>query len=181
MPHGSRARCSSAGNHRALIARIQAAKHPGPCRFSAKLTSHYSGWQVVNDMKSKLAIAGLVLVCLGANPAASQQQAGEETLVGSWAGTLVIGRDSFEMTFNLTRQGEGYGAALISRQLGIYGMPAELVRLENNRLTIRLDMLGAEYTGRLRLDESSSRIAFIDGEWFQEGEMVPIILRPAGN
>jgi hypothetical protein len=134
-----------------------------------------------NDMKSKLVLAGVVLAFLLTNPATAQQQAEQASLVGSWAGTLVIGRDSFEMTFNLTPQGDGFGAALISRQLGIYGMPAELVRLENNRLTIRLDMLGAEYTGRLRMDESGSRIAFIDGEWFQEGEMVPIILRPSGN
>ena len=100
-------------------------------------------------------------------------------LAGSWAGTLVIGRDSFDMTFNLTREDDAYNAALISRQLGIYGMPAESVTVENNRITIRLDILAAEYTGRLRMDESGSAVAFIDGEWFQEGEMVPIILRPA--
>jgi hypothetical protein len=27
------------------------------------------------------------------------------------------------------------------------------------------------------MDESGNEIAFIDGEWFQEGEMVPVILR----
>jgi hypothetical protein len=123
----------------------------------------------------------MVLAFLFTNPATAQQESEQASLAGSWAGTLVIGRDSFDMTFNLTQQDDSFGAALISRQLGIYGMPAESVRLENNRLTIRLDMLGAEYTGRLRMDESGSKVAFIDGEWFQEGEMVPIILRPSGN
>jgi len=128
-----------------------------------------------------MTLAGTVLALVLTGTASAQVETRQVSLTGSWAGTLVIGRDSFDLTFNLTQQADSFGAALISRQLGIYGMPAESVKLVNNRLTIRLDMLGAEYTGRLRMDESGSGIAFIDGEWFQEGEMVPIILRPSEN
>jgi len=128
-----------------------------------------------------MALAGAVLALLLTGTVSAQQESEQASLIGSWAGTLVIGRDSFDLTFNLTQQPDSYGAALISRQLGIYGMPAESVKLVNNRLTIRLDMLGAEYTGRLRMDDTGSKVAFIDGEWFQEGEMVPIILRPSEN
>lgn len=132
-------------------------------------------------MNSRIALAGTLLALLLTGTVSAQVETGQTSLAGSWAGTLVIGRDSFDMTFNLTQQANSFGAALISRELGIYGMPAELVKLDNNRLTIRLDLLGAEYTGRLRMDETGNKIAFIDGEWFQEGEMVPIILRPAEN
>jgi len=123
------------------------------------------------------AVLGMVL--LSSTPLSARQSADPVSIAGSWAGTLVIGRDEFDLTFNLTEQDDSYSAALISRQLGIYGMPAEVVTLENNRLTIRLDLLAAEYTGRVRLDDSGEDVAYIDGEWFQEGEMVPIILRPA--
>jgi len=119
------------------------------------------------------------MVLLSSTPLSARQSADPVSIAGSWAGTLVIGRDEFDLTFNLTEQDDSYSAALISRQLGIYGMPAEVVTLENNRLTIRLDLLAAEYTGRVRLDDSGEDVAYIDGEWFQEGEMVPIILRPA--
>ena len=111
-------------------------------------------------------------------PLQAQESSAIPSVVGAWSGTLIIGQDQFALTFNLTEEDGNYSAALMSRALGIYGMPADLVRVENNRLTIRLDMLAADYTGRLRLDESGSKVAFIDGEWFQEGEMVPIILRP---
>ena len=111
-------------------------------------------------------------------PLQAQESNSTPSVTGAWSGTLIIGQDSFALTFNLSEEDGNYSAALMSRALGIYGMPADLVRIENNRLTIRLDMLAADYTGRLRLDESGSKVEFIDGEWFQEGEMVPIILRP---
>lgn len=135
----------------------------------------------VSMAKVKVILAGTLLGLLLTGNLAAQVESTQASLTGSWAGTLVIGRDSFDMTFNLTQNADNIGAALISRQLGIYGMPAEMVKLDNNRLTIRLELLAAEYTGRLRMDESGSKIAFIDGEWYQEGEMVPIILRPADN
>ena len=136
---------------------------------------------MVTVMTLKTAFAGTILTFLLMGTATAQVESAPGSLTGSWEGTLVIGRDSFELIFNLTQQEDSFSAALISRELGIYGMPAESVKLTNNRLTIRLDLLGAEYTGRLRLDESGSNVSFIDGEWFQEGEMVPVILRPSEN
>ncbi|MEZ5488920.1 MAG: hypothetical protein R3F50_01215 [Gammaproteobacteria bacterium] len=130
-------------------------------------------------MKLTSLLTSLTICLLLTGTASAQLESSQVSVVGAWAGTLVIGRDSYAVTFNLTREGDTYGAALISPQLGIYGMPAESVKLENNRITIRLDILAAEYTGRLRMDESGSQVDFIDGEWFQEGEMVPIILRPS--
>lgn len=126
-------------------------------------------------------LLGLTFGLLLSGTASAQLESNQVSIAGAWAGTLVIGRDSYALTFNLTQEEDSYSAALISQQLGIYGMPAESVKLENNRITIRLDILAAEYTGRLKMDESGSQVDFIDGEWFQEGEMVPIILRPSDS
>ena len=112
-------------------------------------------------------------------PISGLAQSEQAPIEGSWVGSLVIGRDSFDMMFNFTFEDGAYKAALISRRLGVYGMPAESVVLKNNRITVRLEILAAEYTGRIRFDESGNAVSFIDGEWFQEGEMVPVILRPA--
>ncbi|MBL4819958.1 MAG: hypothetical protein JKY98_03065 [Gammaproteobacteria bacterium] len=112
---------------------------------------------------------------------AAQAQSEQATLVGSWTGSLMIGRDSYDMTINFTLKDGRYSASFISQQMGIYAMPADSVVLIKNRITIRLKSLAAEYTGRLRMDETGKVISLIDGEWFQEGEMVPVILRPAAE
>jgi hypothetical protein len=118
------------------------------------------------------------LIILVVSSAVAAQESGPESLAGTWAGDLMIGRDAFDMSFTITVQEGNFSAALISRQMGIYGMPAESMVVNNNRITIRLELLAAEYTGRIRMNESGDAVAFIDGEWFQEGEMVPVILRP---
>ena len=121
----------------------------------------------------------LALLATGLSVQAQDSESMAPGLPGSWQGSLTIGRDAFDMVFSITVENGQYQAALISRQMGIYGMPAESVELANNRITIKLEILAAEYTGRIRLDEAGEHVSYIDGEWFQEGEMVPVILRPA--
>ena len=118
-----------------------------------------------------------ILFALFITTSITQGQTEQNTLAGAWSGALMIGQDSLDMSFTITVQDGNYSAAFISRQMGIYGMPAESMVVNNNRITIRLELLAAEYTGRIRMDESGNVVAFIDGEWFQEGEMVPVILR----
>ena len=127
-------------------------------------------------MKSSLKIL-FALSTLLTFVATAQEEIDLSSLNGSWSGELVIGRDSLDMTFNITVEAGNYNAAFISRKMGIYGMPAESMEINNNRIRIRMELLAAEYTGRIRMDDSGNVIAFIDGEWFQEGEMVPVILR----
>ena len=128
-------------------------------------------------MKTKFNILCALIIFIATN-AVAQQETTTSTLAGTWAGDLMIGRDAFDMSFTITVQEGNFSAALISRQMGIYGMPAESMVVNNNRITIRLELLAAEYTGRIRMNEAGDAVAFIDGEWFQEGEMVPVILRP---
>ena len=108
----------------------------------------------------------------------SQEIAEYPSLVGSWEGPLVIGRDSTNLAFTFSIKEGGYSAALISGGMGIYGMPADMVRVDGRNITIRILRLDVEFTGTIRLDDSGQQIVRIDGDWFQYSEMVPVILLP---
>lgn len=133
-------------------------------------------------MSMKFTTRSLVLLLvLCAGPFAAWAQETRDNLLGSWEGGLTLGRDEMSLAFTFTEQAEGYGAALISGGLGIYGMPADSVSLEGRRLTIRIARLDLEFTGTIRFDESGEKILRIDGDWFQYSEMVPVVLLPVDS
>ena len=98
------------------------------------------------------------------------------SLTGSWEGPLVIGRDSTNLAFTFSIKDGQYAAALISGGMGIYGMPADMVRVDGANITIRIPRLDVEFTGTIRLNDSGDQIVRIDGDWFQYSEMVPVVL-----
>ena len=100
------------------------------------------------------------------------------SLAGSWEGPLVIGRDSSNLAFTFSFREGQYTAVLISGSMGIYGMPADTVKVEDRDIIIRIPRLDVEFTGTIRLDDSGENIMRIDGDWFQYSEMVPIVLLP---
>ena len=100
------------------------------------------------------------------------------SLSGSWEGPLVIGRDSSNLAFTFSLREGQYTAVLISGSMGIYGMPADTVKVEDRDIIIRIPRLDVEFTGTIRLDDSGENIMRIDGDWFQYSEMVPIVLLP---
>lgn len=116
----------------------------------------------------------LIVSVLGSSQEASPQL----SLVGSWEGPLVLGRDNMNLAFTFSMQEGNYSAALISGGMGIYGMPADIVRIEGLNVIIRIPRLDMEFTGTLRLDETGEKIIRIDGDWFQYSEMVPVVLLP---
>ncbi|MDG2251159.1 MAG: hypothetical protein P8N11_10000 [Gammaproteobacteria bacterium] len=122
----------------------------------------------------------MLLFCLSTVVASGQAQEKLETpsLVGSWEGPLVIGRDSTNLAFTFSLREGQYAAALVSGGMGIYGMPADTVRVEGRKITIRIPRLDVEFTGTARLDETEENIVRIDGDWFQYSEMVPVVLLP---
>ena len=122
----------------------------------------------------------MLLFCLSTVVASGQAQEKLETpsLVGSWEGPLVIGRDSTNLAFTFSLREGQYAAALVSGGMGIYGMPADTVRVEGRKITIRIPRLDVEFTGTVRLDEAEENIVRIDGDWFQYSEMVPVVLLP---
>ena len=99
-------------------------------------------------------------------------------LVGSWGGPLVIGEDDLGLIFNFSMAGGEYSASIISEGLGVYGMPADRVRLNGRSLTVLIGRLDVEFTGTLRFDEAGEKLLRIDANWFQGSEMVPVVLRP---
>ena len=120
----------------------------------------------------------LLSLSIVSNLAASQEIPEHPSLVCSWEGPLVIGRDSTNLAFTFSIQEGEYAAALISGGMGIYGMPADTVRIDGRNITIRIPRLDLEFTGTIRLNESGDEIIRIDGDWFQYSEMVPVVLLP---
>lgn len=100
------------------------------------------------------------------------------SLVGSWEGPLVLGRENTNLAFTFSMRDGQYAAAMISSGLGIFGMPADTVSVEGRNIIIRIPRLDLEFTGTIRLDDSGENIERIDGDWFQYSEMVPVVLRP---
>ena len=103
-----------------------------------------------------------------------------ENILGSWEGPLVIGRDNMKLAFTFSLQGEEIAAVLTSSGLGIYGMPADTVIVDDRRITIRIPRLDLEFTGVVRT-ATSGEVLRIDGDWFQYSEMVPVVLLPVEN
>ncbi|MDG2420407.1 MAG: hypothetical protein P8N40_01745, partial [Gammaproteobacteria bacterium] len=95
----------------------------------------------------------------------SQEISEFPSLVGSWEGPLVIGRDSTNLAFTFAMRDGKYTAALISGGMGIYGMPADTVRVQERNIIIRIPRLDVEFTGTIRLDDSGENITRIDGDW----------------
>ena len=122
----------------------------------------------------------LICLLLSLNSAAAllAADASNPPLIGSWGGPLVIGEDDLGLIFNFSMTGGEYSASIISDGLGVYGMPADRVRLNGRSLTVVIGRLNVEFTGTLRFDEAGENLLRIDANWFQGSEMVPVVLRP---
>ncbi|MFL2855044.1 MAG: hypothetical protein ACJZ8E_01475 [Pseudohongiellaceae bacterium] len=123
-------------------------------------------------------IFALFLFFVTTNLVVAQDDENLPSLVGSWEGPLVIGRDSTNLAFTFSLREGQYAAALISGGMGIYGMPADTVQINGRNIIIRIPRLDVEFTGTIRLDDDGENIMRIDGDWFQYSEMVPVILLP---
>ena len=123
-------------------------------------------------------IFALFLFFVTTNLVVAQDDETLPSLVGSWEGPLVIGRDSTNLAFTFSLREGQYAAALISGGMGIYGMPADTVQINGRNIIIRIPRLDVEFTGTIRLDDDGENIMRIDGDWFQYSEMVPVILLP---
>jgi len=129
-------------------------------------------------MSRLLPILACLLLLALSGWANSQGDKAYSSLIGSWEGPLVLGRDNMNLAFTFSVQEGNYSAVLISGGMGIYGMPADTVRIDGLNVIIRIPRLDLEFTGTLRLDETGEKIIRIDGDWFQYSEMVPVVLLP---
>ena len=124
----------------------------------------------------KKRIFALFLFFVTTNLVVAQGDENIPSLVGSWEGPLVIGRDSTNLAFTFSLREGQYAAALISGGMGIYGMPADTVQVNGRNIIIRIPRLDVEFTGTIRLDDDGENIMRIDGDWFQYSEMVQVII-----
>ncbi len=137
--------------------------------------------QIMKTATNFMRLLSFPLICLllSLNSAAAlAADASSPTLIGSWGGPLVIGEDDLGLIFNFSMTGGEYSASIISDGLGVYGMPADRVRLNGRSLTVVISRLDVEFTGTLRFDEAGENLLRIDANWFQGSEMVPVVLRP---
>ncbi len=131
---------------------------------------------------TRLSLASLFfLLCSMLSALSVAQEEARDSLIGSWEGPLVLGRENMSMAFTFSEENGEYKAALISGGLGIYGMPADSVTIADRRIEIRIARLDLEFTGSIRFDESGEKILRIDGDWFQYSEMVPVVLLPVDS
>lgn len=99
-------------------------------------------------------------------------------LIGSWQGSLVKGRDEFSLAFTFSQDQQGqYKAALFSAAMNMYGLPLDSFTFDGGDIVLRSERLEAQFTGTLVSDEAGKLIR-IDGDWFQESELVPVTLLP---
>ena len=129
-------------------------------------------------MNRLLPILACLLLLALSGLANSQEDKAYSSLIGSWEGPLVLGRDNMNLAFTFSVKEGNYSAVLISGGMGIYGMPADTVRIDGLNVIIRIPRLDLEFTGTLRPDETGEKIIRIDGDWFQYSEMVPVVLLP---
>lgn len=98
------------------------------------------------------------------------------TPVGTWEGAVMIGPESFLLAFTLSEADGVVSATFTSKDMGVYGMPADSVEIREQRIIIKVVPVDGQFDGRIRLDENGATVVRIDGDWFQESEMLPLVL-----
>lgn len=99
-------------------------------------------------------------------------------LVGTWESGLTINREQLRIALALEIEQGVLQAKLISDGLGVFGLPADSVEVDGLRFNVKFSRLDAEVSGWVRLNDEKDQVIRIDGDWFQDAELVPVILLP---
>ena len=92
-----------------------------------------------------------------------------QEIIGDWHGQLDVMGTKLRISFHVNQTDGVYTSTLDSPDQGALGIPTSLTTYENNKLTIKIDALGAEYIGQL------SKSA-IKGTFTQGGQSFPLDL-----
>lgn len=113
----------------------------------------------------------------------AQIQAAQDVspLVGSWEAALRINRSDLRIALTIVMEQGELKARLISDGLGVYGLPADSLEIDGNRISLKFSRLDAEVSGWLRFNDSEDQVIRIDGDWFQGAELVPMVLVPVSE
>lgn len=80
------------------------------------------------------------------------------------------------MAFTFGMDGGNHTVTITSSALGVFGMPADSFKVDGIKLNIKIARLDLEFYGTLRLNAEGTAIVRIDGDYYQQSEMVPIVL-----
>jgi len=93
-------------------------------------------------------------------------------LAGIWSGTLTAGTLQLPLVLRFTRQPDGsYTATLDSPNQGAFGIPASAVQVEAERVVVRFEAIGGEFTATISPDGKQ-----LTGTWRQSGGKYPLTL-----
>ena len=110
----------------------------------------------------------LGLALLGVTTASAQ-----ETVVGTWSGTLEVG-GGLRIVFHIEQGEDGLTATMDSPDQGAAGIPVSGVTVSGDSVTLAVDRIGGTYEGALADDGPK-----IEGQWAQGGRSFPVTLTPA--
>ena len=93
------------------------------------------------------------------------------TLSGSWRGVLAIGQYKMPIVFNFAGDGESLKCTVDSPSQGVKGLPANILYISSDSISVSCESVGATYSGRIAGNE-------ITGIFRQMGVALPLTLSP---
>lgn len=135
--------------------------------------------QYTQGMKiNTIAIIALLILNPISTIANGQVPLDTSILVGTWESGLTINREQLRIALALEIEQGVLQAKLISDGLGVFGLPADSVEVDGLRFNVKFSRLDAEVSGWVRLNDEKDQVIRIDGDWFQDAELVPVVLLP---
>lgn len=132
-------------------------------------------------MKKSIPLILILSILISTFSGAAIAQDNRLTLVGSWEGSTAIGTDEITMAFTLAVSNGEYTATLINTNMGVYGMPVDIIEINGLNMIMRIERIDVEFLGRLRLNDVGDTVLRIDGDWYQRSEMTPVVLLPVAQ
>ncbi|MFT6093351.1 MAG: hypothetical protein ACJA2Q_001247 [Pseudohongiellaceae bacterium] len=139
----------------------------------------YTKLKYTDGMKLKsIVIAVMLILSPIVTIANGQVPVNTSTLIGTWESSLTINREQLRIALTLEIEQGELQAKLISDGLGVFGLPADSIEVNGLRFNAKFSRLDAEVSGWLRLNDKKDQVIRIDGDWFQNAELVPLVLLP---
>jgi fermentation-respiration switch protein FrsA (DUF1100 family) len=98
---------------------------------------------------------------------------GEQSIEGTWQGTLEVAGTQLRVVFNISKTPQGtLTATMDSPDQGAKDIPVEVVTFQNSLLYLEVKSAMGTFEGDLKSDKSA-----IEGEWKQSGMSLPLVLK----
>lgn len=115
---------------------------------------------------------GYLIICAVSVLLHMTSACGQQTIEGTWLGTLEFSGVKMRVVFNIARDSSGkLVSTLDSPDQGAKGIPVEQTTLENGRLRLNVSAIAGGYEGEVNSDYSE-----IVGTWSQKGASLPLTL-----